>query len=379
MKTLFPKALLLLMVVGILLQPQGFSQTTLGAPETLTVKSTGSTPLKLLKTSPGGLREVVDLLQEQLESEALEPINVIFGPGTETKLVPELLFRNVSGPDALQLIATAADCEAEPLLGVSRNVIGYRLTSTIRPSRPSRAIASSRIPATPRTAVPSRRVFQESMPTKPPGASEPQPFDFPETEAPKGGSAQTSSFRSGAGPQIRYGAGVGEGASGNPNSSSIGSSQQVSGYTGGGSRVYTYGGTPAAETRIQNTRVYPLAAITASTEFNEIEATMTDLLKVDGKSSEDVKLVFHDKTGVLVVRGTEHVHVLVSDLLESLTENQREVLEKNSVRDLTQLRIELEAQFQAKNRLQEQLARAEADARALAKENSRLKDMLGSK
>ena len=372
MKTLFPKVFSLVILAGILFESPGFAQSTdlngsLMQPEK-------DPHLKLLRTSAGDLREVVDLLQTRLENDKLEPINVIFGSGTETQPVPELVLRNVSGPDALQLIATAAGCEADPLVGASRNVIGYRLTSgpgSARPlsagmSAPPAATASRTYRSIPRTG--RRSESASASPTSetrlnvPATSSKQTAGSVGNYSVPLGGDSRSrNQSRGQTGINGRY-------------------RQALQKYTDETSTVSIFGGAPAARnTALATTRVYPLAAITASTKVADIEVTLSASLEVDGISSDDVKLVFHDKTGVLVVRGDDRAHDLVNDLLESLTANQSVVSNRDSARELVELRIELEAQLRSNERLQEQLDLAAAEARAMAKENSRLTAMLENK
>lgn len=61
------------------------------------------------------LRDAIALLHELLKEEKLEPMNILLAPDTHNLTVPEFRVRNVTGPDALQLIAAATGCTAEPM------------------------------------------------------------------------------------------------------------------------------------------------------------------------------------------------------------------------------------------------------------------------
>ncbi|MDA1276815.1 MAG: hypothetical protein O2960_22585 [Verrucomicrobia bacterium] len=310
--------------------------------------------IPILEIAGGTIKAAVFELHNILESQAMEPINVILAPDTESRPVPELTLRNVTGLDALQLTASAAGCTVEPVKALSgEGIAGYKLVAAVRwgiTETPAEALRSTFIARSPQKAMV-------------PGSSNPYHADpfvgrtyrsedvASEMVAPEG-----SSRLGGGGP--RYGEGYATGS------------------------IFRYGSGNAPEKPIQSTRVYPLGAVTASTKLLEIEATLQDLLAVDGESSNGVKLAFHEKTKVLVVKGTESAHTLVSELLASLSENQKEDLNRKnesfdraSASEITQLQIRLEAQIQANERLQKQLAQAENEARELAKVNRQLKDM----
>jgi len=322
--------------------------------------------IPILEIAGGTIKDTVSDLQSMLESRSMEPINVILGPSTEGRPVPELTLRNITGLDALQLTASAAGCTVEPVKALSGGgIAGYKLLAPVNPfgitATPAEALRSTFIARSPQQAIVPR-------------SSDPYRADLAqgrtsrlenvasETVAPVG-VAQMVGDRLGNAFQAAPGAGYGEG-----------------GY--GTGSIFQYGGAIASEKSAQSTRVYPLATVTASTKLPEIEATLQDLLAVDGESSEGVKLAFHEKTKVLVVRGTESAHTLVSDLLASLRENQNEDLNRKSenfdrasASEITQLQIRLEAEIQANQRLQSQLAHSEFEARELAKINQQLKDM----
>lgn len=117
--------------------------------------STGGVPnanaprkLKVLNVPPSELDSAVHFLQETLQSNGLEQLNILFGPDTRALEVSSVILHNVTGPDALQLIAAQAGCTVEPMhsaespipagaggasWGVT-SVIGYQLRAKPKPT-----------------------------------------------------------------------------------------------------------------------------------------------------------------------------------------------------------------------------------------------------
>ena len=237
------------------------------------------------------LWEAIKLVQDKSQ----QPINVVFSGNAREQRVPSLTLRNVTGPDALMLIAAAANVQVQPIRGVEGGTIGFQFSE--RPKLSSRGGGGT----TPLTQV--------------------------DTSSNPYGSPLTNAL-----------------------------------YSGGS------GAPKPAEDSAVTTRVYPLAEITSFVKFDEVEATLRDLLKIESISADAAKLAFHQKTAVLVARAPEEVHRLVRDLLLALTQNNREAREMNATRELASMRIELEAMVREKARLEDRVAEAETQARKYSEE-----------
>ena len=74
-----------------------------------------SRKLSLLETPACPLEGAVLHLQRALEASNMEPLNILFGPDTKDLEVASLNLRNISGEDALHLIAAAANCTVETM------------------------------------------------------------------------------------------------------------------------------------------------------------------------------------------------------------------------------------------------------------------------
>lgn len=228
--------------------------------------------LSVLQIPLSELAVAVDLLQRTLEDNGLEQLNILFGPDIRELDVSSVTLRNVTGPDALQLIAAAAGCTVEPMysteaqpppglpmpLGARPLVIGYQLRGKPKPPTIARTL---------------------------PGAGGPPPMSVP--------------------------GGIGGGA---PRSDSATSP------TGRLTRIYPLGAVTrqAHERPVLNENGQPKWP--AST-FSDLEKTLREVLKADGVAENQVTLAFHEKTNVLVVNAAEPVHGLVEQLLRALTQN----------------------------------------------------------
>lgn len=72
------------------------------------------------------------------------------------------------------------------------------------------------------------------------------------------------------------------------------------------------------------TLVYALSRATAYTKFQEIEETLLKVLELAEADAAKTRIALHEKTNVMVVRGSEAVHELVAALLSSLEQNTAE-------------------------------------------------------
>jgi hypothetical protein len=241
---------------------------------------------------------------------------VIYAPEARTIQVPDLVLRNVSGPDALRLIAVSASCEPEPILGSDGLVIGFRVLP-----------------------------LAQSL-----GGG----FGNPATGTPAG-----------PGDALSGPAGVGIPGSGTVVLPS-GSPTQL--------QVTGFGGMAAPS----SVRVYSLGGITNTTKFAEVEATLRDVLKADGVSADAAKLAFHEHTNVLVVTADSRVHDLVTQYLDALQKNVAAAMadERRSGsdrREAVEALIRLQAEQQQREKVTRQLADTEEMLRATQRELDRIK------
>ena len=127
------------------------------------------------------------------------------------------------------------------------------------------------------------------------------------------------------------------------------------------------------------TRVYPLATINASQAFGEVMKTLEDVLSTSGVPKEQVKIAFHEKTNVLVIRGPAEAQAMVEQLLAALGKNNAQSREGDDTRKVTTLEVRLEAMMNEMERLKKQLDQSDAERRELEKVNQRLQDQVPQK
>ena len=72
-------------------------------------------------------------------------------------------------------------------------------------------------------------------------------------------------------------------------------------------------------------RVYALASITDFVPPDQINQTLRELLESTGADGNGVKISYHDKTNILVVRGSAEVQNTVTELLAALEKNSGNV------------------------------------------------------
>lgn len=293
------------------------------------------------------LEGAVQLLQSTLEGSGLEQLNILFGPETKNLEVTALTLRNVTGPDALQLIAAAAGCTVEPMfstetqtppgLGFAGNhkvvVIGYQLRGK------------------PKTTTTSR--MGGASPMLPPGAS-----------AAPGMSA-------GAAGGLAMMSGPGAMMSGRPLSATSPASRVT--------RIYPLGSVTGLKTDYKagssNTRDFQLDRyFRYQIDFPELEKTLRDALKADGVAENQITLAFHEKSNVLVVNGAEAIQGLIEQVLAALRSNATEAEAKNMERDKVLGRTELEAAVNARERLSYELTRSREELQMLQKALRKFED-----
>ncbi len=295
----------------------------LGVGDGLPVETTptaGPAPrkLSLFETEVWPVEAAVQHLQTQLQLNKMEPLNILFGQDTKDLEVANLTLRNVSGADALQLIAASAGCTVEPM---------YSTDAQATPGQPS-PFGYNRAPT----------VIGYTFRAKP----------KPATRDPNGVSPVSPSFGS-RGPSAVFGSGAtAVGRTGLPGQAS----------------------SPADRL----TRIYPLGAVSTATKFPDLEKTLREIFKADGVAENLVSLALHEKTNVLVVNAAEPVHALVEQLLTALNTNTSQAERLSNTRDRAMGREELESALRAQKRLAEELAERAAQMRELQNELRRLQD-----
>jgi hypothetical protein len=280
--------------------------------------------LSAFKSPAGPLKTVVESLQKMLLTQNLEPINILIAPDAEGMVVPELDARNVSGIEALSLIASAASCLLQPVYtpdatgspylssipGSAQTIVGYKL------QLPQSALRGG-----------GRGSVRGALPG---GGGDAKYNQLVQSTPDKVPSAGSSAARNGVTPQgPAITPAINQGAPG------IGG---VVGFGGGGGMP----GSAASNSDIQ-TRVYPLATIEASTAFGEIMKTLEDLLTTAGVAKDQVKLAFHEKTNVLILRGPAEAQAVVEQLLTALDQNFAKTSERAADATVIPLKIKVEA------------------------------------
>ena len=295
------------------------------------------------------LKKVVDVLQAELEGQNLERLNVLIPGESESAKVPALDLRNVSGSEALSLIASAASCQLEPIYAPgggddqTQPIVGYKFR--LMPS-------SGRGSGTKWT----------------PGSSDNRTLPTPkssELDAPTPGGPKSSASFPVPPPPPQVG-----GPSGRGNITFFGSE-------GGGGGMGLASSPPVIETH-----VYPLAAINASKAFGEALKTLEEVIATSGVAKDQVKIALHEKTNVLVVRGSSEAQMIVGQFLSAMEKNKAEATqEQNSGarRDAVTLEVRLEAMSKDMNRLTKQLDESEQQRRELEKLVQRQQDQFPKK
>jgi hypothetical protein len=114
--------------------------------------------LSLFETPICHLAEAVRHLQTQLQLNKMEPLNILVAPDTTALEVYELSLRNVTGAEALQLIAAAAGCTVEPMFSTdappAQPVAGAPGMSGMPSARNAPAVIGYMFHAKPKYAMP---------------------------------------------------------------------------------------------------------------------------------------------------------------------------------------------------------------------------------
>jgi len=299
------------------------------------------------------LKTVVESLQKMLLTQNLEPINILIAPDAEGMAVPELDLRNVSGTDALSLIASAASCLLQPVYtpdatgspylssipGSAQKIVGYKLQL---PQSAMRGGGRGSVRGALAGGGGDAKYTQlvQSTPDKVPSAGSP-------------------AARNGVTPQ---GPAITEGAQG------------ILGFGEGGGMPGSAGSTSDIQTR-----VYPLATIEASTAFGEIMKTLEDLLTTAGVAKDQVKLAFHEKTNVLILRGPAEAQAVVEQLLTALDQNFAKTSGRAAEATVISMKIKVEAMAAEIENLRKRLEDADSQRRHLERENQRLQDQVPQK
>lgn len=262
----------------------------------------------------------------------MAPLNVIYSPEVQAAYAPEITLRNVTGPDALRLIAAATGCDMETLQGQDGQTIGYRLHSLV--SGPlnhghDHGAAAPGVPA-----------LGNQL-----GQNHPAHGNAP------GGLAAPSADPAGVHPVVTH------------------ATIHMPGNMGG---VQSYGGDPFAS----SVRVYGLGVVTQTVKFAEIETTLREMLKAAGIEAGQARIGFHEKTNVLVVNGAQRVHDLVAQLLQALQMNASaaetsERASEGSRRAAIEAEVRLNAEQAQRIEVMKRLSEAEDQVRNLQRELDR--------
>jgi hypothetical protein len=365
--------LLLTLAAGLTLPAITSAQTRLvGSTAVKVSPKKPAKKLELIDIKGNTLTEAVEELQEALGKNGQSPINILFAANTGQAGVPHLVLRNVSGPDALRLLATASDCTLEPILSTdpsaSAGIIGYQIKAVSK--------AGSYYYSSTRTSGKSPA----------PGRSNPRTYD-PYSGgggAPYSAQKKPSQTSGSFSTQIP---GSSQSATTRPSKSSStpkASTQAMSGFGGSGMGVSSFGYSPKPQQ--PTVRVYALGRITPSVKFEELEDTLFRLLEAAGNKPSDTVISVHEKTNVLIVRGSEEDHRLVADLVDSLEQNQQHTdaselakTERRYQGAMNELKMIERRNEQRMAEINQERAQAEDEARELAKELRALRDELKSR
>ncbi len=271
------------------------------------------------------LRDSVELLQRQLAKEKMDPVNVVLDPGAGELPVPDLRFGAVTGHDALKLLAAAAGCDAQPILSdeseASRRIIGYKL----RPSEPlATSSASLRGGYSSAAAGPSTAVATARPPSIRPSSIPAEDVLLQRPIA-------------------------------HQNTATV------------------VGGAQHPAQPVSQVRVYALGTIVpATSDADAIQKLVHSVLETSAISKEEVRLMVHEKSNVLVVRAPGEVQELVEQVLQSLTKNSAHIQETKAQNQAASLERELSARAAQNDILQERLSAQAEEIATLRQELSRL-------
>jgi|GEM_PF-5315723 len=349
------KALPFLALIQFATAQQPPSPAPADAPPAATVdiRAVPTAPVALTINFPGGpLDDAVGAIQEALLHANAEPVNVVISISKDQPVrVPALVLRNVTGPDALTLIATAAGAELRPIVNPTENrIIGWEFA---RPLRAGAAGEGGGPAVTWTSPQPAPAPFINTAPV-----SAPQPtFVAPQAfVAPPG----AVTFTAPAGTPSSATVVGGSGNNGVAMLSSIpgvgrvftataAEPPRLEGATdsagGGGLAVEVAPTFPApAPDNTRQTRVYALGTLVWYANYPDIAKTLQDVIEADGLKTSDVKISFHEKTSVLVANGTPRAHQLIGQLIEALSRDAAARQAENQGAESKKLRDEMDRQ-----------------------------------
>jgi FtsZ-binding cell division protein ZapB len=107
--------------------------------------------------------------------------------------------------------------------------------------------------------------------------------------------------------------------------------------------------------------------------------TLEDLLTTAGVAKDQVKLAFHEKTNVLILRGPAEAQGVVEQLLTALDKNFAKTSERAADATVIPLKIKVEAMAAEIENLRNRLEATDQQRRDLERENQRLKDQVPQK
>lgn len=291
--------------------------------------ASSSPKLSVLETPACSLEEAVERLQVELQRNNMEPLNILFGPDTKELEVSSLNLRNITGQDALHLIAAAANCTVETMTSKEAQgiLVGYSPAENAVYAYPQKIIGY----------MFSAKLKQAQLP---PGMGSP---GIPRM-VPGGRSAATAST------------------------------------TGRLTRIYPLGSITGLKASLPLQSSSSVLRGIQDRYFQyqitiaDMEKTLRDTLKADNVAENQVTLAFHEKSNVLVVSAAEPVHVLVEQLVTALKSNAEAAEAKNLARDTALGKSTLEPALRRSEQMERELSQRDAELRELQKELRRLQD-----
>jgi hypothetical protein len=243
----------------------------------------------------------------------------------------------VTGTDALRLIAASANCDIETITGDNARTIGFRIVAQRAPTEQNwkagfgGGSSANTIQGLKQTQVPRNPQVAGDKPSR--------------------GNPISNSYRA---PTTTP-----------PLAREVPVPTEVIGFTS------------SANPR-SAVRVYPLAGITPATPYTDIEETLRGLFKLEGIPEDAGELALHKRTNVLVVKGDNIVHELVSQLLAALQKNVAATASPASSASSEAPReflgrIAADAETKQKQRAQGQAEEADAKVKEAARELERRK------
>jgi hypothetical protein len=349
----------------------------------------------------GSLANAIEAVQVALEKAKQERLNVLMTTSAAPQ-VPELTLRNVTGPDALMLLATAAGCELKPVISTAETrgwgpaeIIGWEFrppggkAAANKWSQYVGDVTAQRASGLAGTGIASAN--NPPTATGRPGNGGNKITGIiggSNTLQPPTGGAGDSGSGSGAGV-ISEGSGAGlsgVGSTTGPIAGGTGTTFAPGGVTfydpgtgTTGSPAGNYAGADtiwvaAAPQDARSTRVYALGTVTSYMKFPDVEAAIRNVLDADGIAAKDMKLTLHDKTNVLIANGTKRGHALIDQMLQALSRDAADRDAQNNSSEMRDMKAKLEQlnrqliEREAENQKQQELRKQmEAEMKQLLK------------